>query len=451
MARTKRNRKIRRIRTKKKTMRRIFLKKFVKFVDKRAIRRFKQGLDQHKMVWRYNREVCYLARIEDYLPAMKIDFDQVINRIGSDSVKWNAYGPDILPLPVADMDFLSPEPVIQALARRTEHGVFGYAADPTALRAVIVARLERLYGWKVSSEAIVWLPGVITGFNLAMHAFARPGEGTLMQPPVYQPFLSSPRYHGLTRQDAPLTRQADGSYTIDFDAFEAAITRQTRIFILCNPHNPVGRVFTQDELRRMAEICLRHDVLICSDEIHCDLIFSGHRHTPIASLSPEVSRRTVTLMAPSKTFNIAGLDCAFAIIEDEALRHQYNSARHGLVGGPNLLGLTAALAAYQDGGEWLDALLVYLEGNRDFLVHTVRSEMPQVQVQAPEGTYLAWLDFRQAGIQGAPSAFLLEHAKVALSDGPSYGTGGEGYARLNFGTPRSILAEALERMRRGLP
>ena len=381
---------------------------------------------------------------------MKIDFDQVINRTDSDSAKWRHFGPDVLPLWVADMDFLSPEPVIQALAQRAGHGVFGYPGDPAELREVIVARLERLYGWKVSPEAIVWLPGVVTGFNLAIHAFAEPGDGCLVQTPVYPPFLGSPRYHGLTRQDAPLVRQADGRYTIDYDVFEAAITPKTRIFVLCNPHNPVGRVFTQEELRSMAEICLRHDVLICSDEIHCDLVFSGNRHIPLAALSPEVSQRTVTLMAPSKTFNIAGLNCAFAVIEDGDMRKRYNTARSGLVGGPNLLGLTAALAAYRDGGEWLDALLVYLEGNRDFLVNTVRSEMPQVQVQAPEGTYLAWLDYRQTGIQGDPSAFLLKNARIALNDGPAFGAGGEGFARLNFGTPRSILAEALERMKAAL-
>jgi cystathionine beta-lyase len=229
---------------------------------------------------------------------MTDDFDRLIDRRHSDSIKWNCHDEDVLPLWVADMDFRSPEPVIRALHERVEHGVFGYGSDAQPeLRRVLVDRLDRLYGWKVAPEALNFLPGVIRGFNMACRTAAVPGDGVLMQTPVYPPFLRAPDYAGLTRDEMQLTRRPDGYYTVDFDAFEAAITPRTRLFILCNPHNPVGRVFTREELERMAEICLRRDLVICSDEIHCDLLFRGSRHVPIATLAPEVAARTITLIA----------------------------------------------------------------------------------------------------------------------------------------------------------
>jgi cysteine-S-conjugate beta-lyase len=247
-----------------------------------------------------------------------------------------------------------------------------------------------------------------------------------------------------------LTRLPNGSYAIDFDAFEAAITEKTRIFILCNPHNPVGRVFSQEELERLSAICLRHNVLICSDEIHGDLVYSGHRHIPVASLDNEIANRTITLMAPSKTFNIAGLDCSVAIIPNPEIRQRFKDARGGLVGGVNILGFTAALAAYQEGQPWLDDVLQYLEGNRDFLMHFVEEQLPGVEMGLPEGTYLAWLDCRNAGIETNPSSFFLENARVAMNDGGTFGQGGKGFVRLNFGCTRAMLAQALLGIRRSL-
>jgi cystathionine beta-lyase len=247
-----------------------------------------------------------------------------------------------------------------------------------------------------------------------------------------------------------LTRQADGAYAIDHDAFERAITDRTRIFILCNPHNPVGRVFQRQELERMAEICLRHNLVICSDEIHCDLIFDGNRHLPIATLSPEIARQAITLMAPSKTFNIAGLQCSIAVIENPELREKYKAARAGLAPEINIMGMVAALAAYGEGGPWLDEALRYLQANRDFLLRYVNEQLPGVRMAKPEGTYLAWLDCRQANIPGNPHEFFLQEAKVALNDGAAFGRGGEGFVRLNFGCPRSTLAEALEKMKNAL-
>jgi len=373
-------------------------------------------------------------------------FDEVPSRRETESIKWRFFDEDVLPMWVADMDFYSPEPVIRALRARVEHGVFGYPDDMPDLQQAIVERLERLYNWRVTPEDVVLVPGVVTGFNLACHAYVRPGGGVLMQTPVYPPFLSAPANAGLRRDEMQLTQLADGSYEIDFDAFEAAINDQTGMFILCNPHNPVGRVFRQDELARMAEICLRHNVLICSDEIHCDLIFDHRHHIPVATLDPEIARHSITLMAPSKTFNIAGLECSFAVIPDAGMRKQYQQARQGMVGGVNLMGLVAGLAAYRYGQPWLDSLLAYLQANRDWLYDAVHSRMPGVQMGRPEGTYLAWLDFRAAGLPGCPQEFFLKEGRVGLNDGATFGKGGEGFVRLNFGCPRSMLEETVERL-----
>lgn len=381
---------------------------------------------------------------------MDYHFDELVDRRHTESLKWRLYGDGVLPMWLADMDFRSPEPVIRALAQRVEHGVFGYGMEPEELREVLVERLARLYGWKVAHEAIVFLPGVVIGFRLACRAVAEPGDGVLVQTPVYPPIFRAWRDTGLCRREMELTRGPDGHYSIDFDAFERAIDARTRIFILCNPHNPVGRVFRDDELARMAEICLRHGVTICSDEIHGDLIFAGHRHRPIASLAPEVAERTVTLMAPSKTFNIAGLTCAFAVVPNPDLRERLCAAQAGLVGHPNILDYTAALAAYRHGQPWLEAVLEYLQANRDYVVEYVRSRLPGIGVGVPEGTYLAWLDCRAPGLPGGPHRFFLERARVAMNDGADFGTGGEGFVRLNFGCPRPLLAEALDRMRAAL-
>lgn len=351
---------------------------------------------------------------------------------------------------VADMDFICPEPVIHALQMRVAHGVFGYPGEMTGLRAAIVNHLANLYEWQIAPEDLVFVPGVITGFNMAAHAFAGPQGGILIQPPVYMPFLSvANNTHGIL-QEAPLAFHQDGFYDVDWDTFQQAITPQTRMFLLCNPHNPVGRVFRREELEHMAEICAEHDLVICSDEIHCDMVYTGHRHIPIAALSPEIAQRTVTLMAPSKTFNIAGLSCSFAVIQNPTLRRQFEHADMGLVHGVNLLGLTAAKAAYEEGQEWLDQVLVYLEENRNYLAHYVKENLPGVKMFLPEGSYLAWLDCREAGIPGKPCEFFIEKAKVGLNDGAAFGKEGEGFARLNFGCPRAMLTEALERMRRAL-
>jgi cystathionine beta-lyase len=377
---------------------------------------------------------------------MKYDFDQDCGRQGTDCVKWSLYPEAVLPLWVADMDFRSADPIIQALRDRVEHGIFGYTRPAPALKRAIRERMGNRYGWEIKEEEIILIPGVVTGLNIAIQAYSGIGEAVLAQPPVYFHFLRDPVHSRRVLQDPPLVRSGD-SYEIDFDAFEKSLTGQTRLFILCNPHNPVGRVFTRAELSRIAEICLRHRVIICSDEIHCDLVYPGYEHVPLASLAPEISDRTVTLMAPSKTFNIAGLECGYAIIRNPELRRAWQHASYGIVPGVNLMGNVAALAALQGGQEWLDQVLDYLRANRDFLAQFLRESIPEIRMCRMEATYLAWLDCRATGIEGNLAEFFLQHARVGLNHGPDFGKGGEGFVRLNFACPRALLKEALDRMR----
>jgi cystathionine beta-lyase len=383
---------------------------------------------------------------------MTYDFDRLVDRRRTDSSKWQKYGPDVLPLWVADMDFQSPEPVIRALRERVEHGVFGYLAlEQPEFHELFADRLLKRYGWRVSPAAVVLIPGVIPGFNVAGRIFTAPGDGLILQTPVYPPILRAASSIGLTREEAPLARRSDGRYAVDIDAFSAGIRERTRFFLLCNPHNPVGRVFTREELTSLAQVCLRRGLAIVSDEIHCELTLGGNRHTPIASLDPEIAERTITLMAPSKTFNLAGLKCSVAIIPNAALREKFVNGRIDLVQTVNVFGYTAAFAAYRDGQPWLDELLRYLEANRDFVADYVRARLPGVVMAPPEATYLAWLDCRNAGIPGGdPFTFFLEKARVALNDGALFGPGGAGHVRLNFGCPRSMLAKALDQMRDAL-
>jgi cysteine-S-conjugate beta-lyase len=373
------------------------------------------------------------------------DFDRIPARRDGDSNKWRKFPADVLPLWLADMDFPSPPAVVAALRARVEHGFFGYLTEKPELREVVADRLAKRYGWRVEPEAVMPLPGVIAGFNLAIRALTTPGDGLLVQTPVYPPILRAAGNHGLTRDGHPLTRGADGRYTVDMDTFAAAIHPRTRAFLLCNPHNPVGRLFERRELEAMASACLRRDLWIIADEIHCDLLYDGRQHLPMATLAPEVEQRTVTLIAPSKTFNVPGLKCAVAVVPNTALRERLTAAVSDLVPKINVLGHTAAVAAYRDGDEWLEALLRYLQANRDFLVREVAAQLPGVRVTAPEATYLAWLDCRETGLPD-PRTFFLEHAKVALNDGKAFGPGGDGFVRLNFGCPRALLADGLGRM-----
>jgi cystathionine beta-lyase len=376
---------------------------------------------------------------------MQYDFNQVRARRGTDSIKWNKFGEDVLPLWVADMDFLSAEPIIRALHQRVDEGFFGYARPSVELRRVIQERVKRLYQWQVGEEEMFFLPGLVTGLNLSFLAYAGSGEGVLVQPPVYHHFIKDPIIHGRAIMDPPLVPKGN-TYEIDFDAFKKAITERTKIFVLCNPHNPVGRVYTRQEMEKMAEICLDHNLIICSDEIHCDLVYAGYHHIPMATISPEVAARTVTLMAPSKTFNLAGLHCGLAIIQNPFLQESWKNTAAGLVPSANIMGQVAALIGYREGQEWLDQVLAYLQENRDFMYRYVEKNITNLRMTMMEATYLAWLDCRKAGIPEKPYDFFLKEAKVALNDGSEFGRGGGGFVRLNFACPRATLTEALDRM-----
>ena len=381
---------------------------------------------------------------------MNYSFDTVIDRRSTDSIKWHYFEEDVLPMWVADMDFEAPPAVIEALHDRINHGIFGYAREDPELKEILMQRLEELYHWKVTAEDLIFLPGVVNGFNLAVQALGQPDKELLIQTPVYPPFFGAAENAGMKLSEARLELTTAGRYEIDWDRFEERLGQETGVFLLCNPHNPVGRVYSQDELSRMAEACLRNGVPICSDEIHCDLVFSNAQHIPIASLDPQIAAQTITLMAPSKTFNIPGLGFSFAVVPNPELRRKLKLATRGLVGHVNLLGMAAAKAAYREGGEWLKELLIYLESNRDYLFEWVRNEFEGIRMASPEGTYLAWLDCREAGLGNDPAGFFVKNARVGLSDGQDFGQDGKGFVRMNFGCPQSVLTEGLERMRAAL-
>jgi cystathionine beta-lyase len=374
------------------------------------------------------------------------DFDRPVERRGTASMKWAKYeGRDIIPLWVADMDFRAPPAVISALQRRTADGVFGYTIPWDGLNQVVIAMLKALYGWLVKPEWLIWLPGLVTGLNVTCRAVGQDGDDVMTAVPVYPPFLSAPGNFRRNLVKVPL-KEENNRWGFDFDRLERAITPKTRLFILCNPHNPVGRVFRREELRILADICRKHDVVICSDEIHCGLILDSDKiHIPTAMLDPETAARTITLMAPSKTFNLPGLGCAFAVISDEGLRRRFKTAMDGIVPMVNAFGLTAAETALRDCSQWHSALLEYLRANRAAVDRAIR-EMPHLSMAPVEATYLAWIDTRAAGLK-RPAAFF-EDAGVGLQDGIEFD--GPSFVRLNFGCTRSLLEEALQRMAKAL-
>ncbi len=370
------------------------------------------------------------------------DFDNQPDRKGTDSAKWHKYqGRDIIPMWVADMDFSSPPQVMEALHQRISHGIFGYGTPSKDLIDAIVEYLDRTFHWPVVPGWIVLLPGLVTGLNVVCRSVGTAGDAVLTNVPVYPPFLSSP---GNFKRRLITSRllHSDGRWGFDFDDLEKSIDERTRLFLLCNPHNPTGRVFTREELIALAQVCLRRNLVICSDEIHCDLVLEpGCRHIPLASLSPDIAKKTITLMAPSKSFNIPGLSCSFAIIPDDSLRRRFKHAMDGIVPHVNILGIVAARAAYRFGQPWLEELRAYLRVNRDLTAKAV-SRMSGLSMSAGQATFLAWIDARKLNISD-PAAWF-ESAGVGLSNGREFD--GPGFVRLNFGCPRELLMQALERM-----
>lgn len=377
--------------------------------------------------------------------SLGFDFETVVDRRSSSSLKWDHYAQqDILPLWVADMDFPSPPAVLEALRERVDHGIFGYTLAPDSLVEAVQNHVQRQYGWQIEAEWLVWLPGLVSGLNAVCRAVGEAGDAVLTCTPIYPPFLSAAELMG--RQTLAVQLVQEGSrWRMDIAAMERAITPKTKLLLLCNPHNPVGRVWRREELVAVAELAERHDLIICSDEIHADLILdTDKQHLPLAMLSPELSRRTITLQAPSKTYNIPGLGCSYAVVSDAGLRRRLAQAMEGIVPHVNLMGYVAAEAAYRHGEPWRLALLDYLRANRRLVQQSI--EAMGLVMSPVEATYLAWIDVRERGIEH-PQRFF-EAAGVGLSGGRAFGMAG--FVRLNFGCPQSILRMALARMHTAL-
>jgi len=381
---------------------------------------------------------------------MKYNFDATPNRRKSNSIKWTKYPGDILPFWVADMDFPSPKPILDHIRKNVEHGVFGYETPGITLKETISVRMDRLYKWRVRPETVIAVPGIVSGFNIAAHAFCTLNRGILVQTPVYNEFHEVKNNVGIPQLDAPFIEHVKGnilSYEIDWDVFKKQV-KNAGMFLLCHPHNPLGIVFSRNDLMRMAEICIENNVSIVSDEIHSELLLGEQRFIPLAKISREIAEHTITLVSPAKTFNTAGLFCGFAIIPNKDLHKRYKDTVEHLRLHVNSVGLNAASVALSgmcDG--WLQELRNYLTANRNFLVDYVTEKMPGVRITIPDATYLAWLDFTQLKLKKSPFDFFMKEAKVALSDGKIFGPDYKKYVRLNFGTSRRILKQGLDRMR----
>lgn len=385
---------------------------------------------------------------------MKYNFDITPNRRSPNLYnKWTYYPKDVLPMWVADMDFPAPQPILKELHKVVDQGVLGYEIPSRALYETVAARMDELYAWKVKPDAIIATPGIVSAFSVAARAFASRQKGVLIQTPVYNEFHSIKNNIGVPQLNVPLIKTVHGNvlrYEIDWFAFERQV-KKAGMFLLCNPHNPLGIIFSRKDLLRMAELCIKNNVIIVSDEIHSELLLGGNSFTPIAKLSSEIARHTITLVAPSKTFNVPGLFCGFAIIPNRDLRDRYQKEVSNMSLHVNSMGLHAARIAYSgqcDG--WLKELRQYLTGNRDFLVEYVSKHMPSVRMTIPDATYLGWLDFTQTDITDSPFKFFMDQAKVALSDGKIFGPEGDGHVRINFGTSRRLLKQGLDRIRRAM-
>ncbi|NLW56800.1 MAG: putative C-S lyase [Firmicutes bacterium] len=387
---------------------------------------------------------------------MRYNFDRIIERTGTDSLKWDGreaiFGrSDLLPLWVADMDFAAPPAVVTALKTRAKHPVYGYPLRTPAIDQAIIGWLKKRHDWMVEAEWLLLTNGVVPALNLAVLAFTEPGDKVIIQPPVYQPFFKAVENN---KRQLVLNqlREENGRYTIDFAHLEQIVDRRTKMLIFCSPHNPVGRVWTREELTKLGQFCLEHRILLVADEIHSDLVYKEYTHTPLASLTPELADNTITCIAPSKTFNVPGLATAVAIVPDKARRERFRQIMAATgVGAGNLFGLCALQAAYQEGEDWLEALLDYLQGNLELMTEFVAERLPGLKVIKPEGTYLVWLDCRGLGLTPEQlSAFLINEAKVGFNDGRGFGPGGAGFQRVNIACPRAVLKEALSRIERAV-
>ncbi|PXA04528.1 aspartate aminotransferase [Coraliomargarita sinensis] len=373
------------------------------------------------------------------------DFDHCPDRNGLGSLKWDKYkGSDILPLWVADMDFVAAPEIVSALQERLDHGVFGYTIPHEGPIEAVINYLDRQHNYSAKASWLNFLPGLVPAINLCVHAFTKPEESVMTATPVYPPFLSAPDYAGRELIKVPLCLDKQDRWTLDIEAMEAAVKPHTRLLVLCSPHNPVGRVFNKEELIELADFCERHDLILISDEIHCDLVFDQSvKHTVTATLNESIAKRTVTLMAPSKTYNLPGLACAFSVIEDPQLRTQFRNTTRGIITEVNCFGYAACQAAYNHGEPWRQELLRYLRGNYELVYDFIKRELPQITFRPMESTYLAWFDVSGLKLD-KPTQFFEQHG-VGLSDGVPFD--GKEHLRLNFGCPRARLEEGLQRMK----
>lgn len=384
----------------------------------------------------------------------KYNFDEIITREGTNSIKYDARerffkNAKVLPLWVADTDFRTPDFIVKAVRERANHEIFGYTYKPDSHYEAVIGWMKRRHNWDVKKEWISSSPGVVAGLTLAIEAFSDPGDGVIVQPPVYFPFFDAVKSTKRKLIENPL-KLVNNRYTFDFDDLRAKIGPDTRLLLLCNPQNPGGMVWTRQELEELASICLEHKILVISDEIHCDLIFEPHRHIPFATLSEEAASASIICTAPSKTFNVAGLASSLVIIPDKKLFNQYERKLNVYhLGMGNLFGSVALEAAYANGDQWLDQLMDYLAGNYQLLEDFFKEHLPRVKVMKPEATYLIWLDFSDYGMNDrALNQFIIDRAGVGLNNGARFGTGGDGWMRLNIGCPRSVLLDGLQRLER---
>jgi cystathionine beta-lyase len=394
---------------------------------------------------------------------MKYDFDRVHSRQNTDCAKWDAVkmifgSDDVIPMWVADMDFPAAQPVIEALKKRAEHPFYGYTQAGRGLLKAVVDRMQRKFNWKIKPEWIVFTPGVIPALNVALRALTHPGDEVILQEPVYYPFFSTVKGSGCQIVTNQL-KFSRGRYEMDFEDLENKFkpqpgmhgTNRIKAIIICNPQNPVGRLWGKEALFKLGNIIIKNDAIVISDEIHCELLYKGYKHTPFASLSKEFEQNSIVCMAPSKTFNLAGLSASSIIIPNKKLRDKFNQARAGMVHYPNLFGLAAMEAAYRYGDEWLEQLLDYLQGNLDFMLDYFANKIPKIKVIKPQGTYLVWLDCRALKLDDKDLRDLMvKKAKVGFDDGFMFGAGGSGFQRMNIACPRSILKDALQRIEKAV-
>ena len=383
---------------------------------------------------------------------MKFNFDKIVDRTNNFSAKWSEMNKNfgtnnLLPMWVADMDFLTAPCVMEALKDRLEQGIFGYTTRPSSYNESIVNWLDNRFSWKINQEWLMFSPAVITSISLLIQNLTQKNDKIMIQEPVYSPFHSIVESNERNLVISPLVKLDDGSYVMDYEDIEAKI-KDVKVFILCNPHNPVGRVWTREELTRLGEICLKHNVLIISDEIHSDIILKNHKHTPFASISKEFRENTITCMAPTKTFNLAGLQSSFLVISNPYYYEVMDKAFSILdIKRNNAFSLVATESAYNYGEDWLYELIKYIEDNVDFAIDYIKNHMPQLKVKKPEGTYLLWVDFSNLNVDKEDlKNALINKGRIALSDGSSFGIGGDGYYRINLACPRSMVLEGLKRI-----